>query len=159
MRRVAVLRSRASWGKKKGNGTVPKLGGGIGGPAPRRCTRNGWWKWKLRYRGIVTEVGEDWHWNSSWEQAGIRRLTRGDLRGTSVIYNILHQGCKYACCGRVRIWIIVHNRVGHPTHKGCPNQLVANPFNWIARVLDIRIRLNDEVEIARTGASRRRSIL
>src|SRR5260370_14317499 len=150
MRRVAVLRSRASWGKKKGNGNLPYVCRGIAGASPRRCTRNGWWKWKLRYRGIVTEVGEDWHWNSSWEQAGIRRLTRGDLRGTSVIYNILHQGCKYACCGRVRIWIIVHNLVGHATHKGCPTQLVPNPLNWIAPVLHIRLRLPPPTYITRT---------
>src|SRR5258708_6495242 len=84
----ARRRIRERCRNNQGDGNFPDVCRGTAGTGRRRCTRNGWWKWKLRYGRIVTEVGEDWHRNSSREQAGIRRLARRNLRGTSVIYTI-----------------------------------------------------------------------
>jgi len=85
---------------------------------------------------------------------GYGRLTSWDLRGTYVIYDILYERRKYSCRRRSRIRVSAHSLSDHPAHERCPDQLVANPLN-IVGILGIRIRLDNQVEIARGRITRR----
>src|SRR6266850_2694372 len=113
-------------------------------PRPVSCTRRG------------TRIGKHRHGNSPGEHARIDSLVLCNLRGRSIVDNILNQrGHESRSIHRRFVAGLFQSRPAHEgrdLHERWDHQLVANPLNLAGRVLRIWIRFDDDVPIPGSSA-------